>query len=90
MSDTARFRPNLDMRGFVDQFRSDDLSRILGASWIIMNTSAREGLPNSMLEAAAHRCAILSSVNPDGFAVEFGRHVEDDNFAAGLEWLLAG
>ena len=51
--------PNLDMRGFVDQFQTDDLYRILGASWIIINTSAREGLPNSMLEAAAHRCAIL-------------------------------
>ena len=81
--------PNLDLRGFVDQFRSDELSRILGASWIIVNTSAREGLPNSMLEAAAHRCAILSSVNPDGFAVDFGRRVEDDNFAAGLQYLIA-
>jgi glycosyltransferase involved in cell wall biosynthesis len=80
---------NLDLRGFVDQFRTDDLSRILGASWIIINTSAREGLPNSMLEAAAHRCAILSSVNPDGFAVDFGRHVQDDDFEAGLRYLMA-
>ena len=80
--------PNLDMRGFVDQFRTDDLSQILGASWIIMNTSAREGLPNSMLEAAAHRCAILSSVDPDGFAVDFGRHVQDDDFESGLRHLL--
>jgi len=81
--------PNLEMRGFVDQFRSDELSRILGASWIIMNTSAREGLPNSMLEAAAHRCAILSSVDPDGFAVNFGLHVQDDDFEAGLRQLIA-
>lgn len=81
--------PNLDMRGFVDQFGSDELSRILSASWIIMNTSAREGLPNSMLEAAAHRCAILSSVDPDDFAVKFGRHVQDDDFDSGLRYLLA-
>lgn len=81
--------PNLDMRGFVDQFRSDELSRILSASWIIMNTSAREGLPNSMLEAAAHRCAVLSSVDPDDFAVDFGRYVQDDDFDAGLRYLLA-
>jgi glycosyltransferase involved in cell wall biosynthesis len=80
--------PNLDMRGFVDQFRSDELSRILGESWIIINTSAREGLPNSMLEAAAHRCAVLSSVDPDDFATSFGHHVRDDDFAAGLRHLL--
>ena len=72
---------NLEMRGFVDQFKGDELSRILGESWIIINTSAREGLPNSMIEAAAHRCAVLSSVNPDDFATGFGRHVEDDDFA---------
>ncbi len=80
--------PNLDMRGFVDQFRSNDLSQILGESWIIINTSAREGLPNSMLEAAAHRCAVLSSVDPDDFAVKFGRYVQDDDFASGLRYLL--
>ena len=80
--------PNLELRGFVDQFRTDELSQILGRSWIIVNTSAREGLPNSMLEAAAHRCAILSSVNPDGFGSEFGWHVQDDDFERGLRWLL--
>ena len=81
-------QPNLELRGFVDQFEGDELSRILGESWIIINTSAREGLPNSMLEAAAHRCAVLSSVNPDDFAVEFGQHVQDDDFAGGLHRLL--
>lgn len=81
--------PNLELRGFVDQFRSDELSRILGASWIIVNTSAREGLPNSLLEAAAHRCAILSSVDPDAFATRFGWHAADDDFERGLRWLLA-
>jgi glycosyltransferase involved in cell wall biosynthesis len=80
--------PNLELRGFVDQFRTNELSQILGRSWIIVNTSAREGLPNSMLEAAAHRCAVLSSVNPDDFATSFGYHVEDDDFGRGLRWLL--
>ena len=80
--------PNLDLRGFVDQFRSDELPKILSESWIIVNTSAREGLPNSLLEAAAHRCAILSSVNPDGFASEFGRHAHDGGFERALRWLL--
>ena len=40
---------------------SQRLSRILGRSWIVVNTAAREGLPNAFLEAAAHRCAILES-----------------------------
>ena len=81
--------PNLEMRGFIDQFRSADLGQLLAESWILVNTSAREGLPNSMLEAAAHGCAILASVDPDGFASRFGRYVDDGDFASGLRWLLA-
>lgn len=80
--------PNLDMRGFVDQFATTELSDILGRAWVIVNTSAREGLPNSMLEAAAHRCAILSAVNPDEFASLFGWHAADGDFAAGLRHLV--
>jgi glycosyltransferase involved in cell wall biosynthesis len=81
-------RPNLDMRGFIDQFGTNELGEILGRSWIIINTSAREGLPNSLLEAAAHRCAILSQVDPDGFASGFGWHAVDGDFEAGLRHLL--
>jgi len=33
-------------------------------------------------------CAILSRVDPDGFASRFGHRVEDDHFAAGLRLLL--
>ncbi|MGH7589645.1 MAG: glycosyltransferase family 4 protein [Gemmatimonadota bacterium] len=79
---------NLEMRGFVDQFRTDELSEILSRSWILVNTSAREGLPNSLLEAAAHRCAILSAVDPDGFASLFGFHVQDGGFEEGLRHLV--
>lgn len=80
--------PNLEMRGFVDQFSGVELKEILSHSWILINTSAREGLPNSMLEAAAHGCAILSSVDPDGFATRFGEYIQNDDFAAGLGLLL--
>lgn len=81
--------PNLELVGFVDQFGSEELSAILGRSWIVVNTAAREGLPNAFLEAAAHRCAILSEVDPDGFASRFGTRVEAADFADGLDWLLA-
>jgi glycosyltransferase involved in cell wall biosynthesis len=80
--------PNLEMLGFIDQFRSHDLSRLLEKSWILVNTAAREGLPNAFIEAAAHGCAILSAVDPDGFSSQFGHLVSDDNFDAGLRSLL--
>jgi glycosyltransferase involved in cell wall biosynthesis len=80
--------PNLELTGFVDQFGSRRLSHILGRSWIVVNTAAREGLPNAFLEAAAHRCAILSQVDPDGFASRYGARVEAGDFAGGLRWLL--
>lgn len=80
--------PNLEMVGFIDQFQTDELSRLLGRSWILVNTAAREGLPNAYIEAAAHRCAILSAVDPDGFASKFGYHASKDDFAKGLKTLL--
>ena len=80
--------PNLEMPGFIDQFRSDRHSQILEESWVMINTATREGLPNAFLEAAANGCAILSAVNPDGFASEFGFHAADDQFADGLQYLL--
>jgi len=85
---TYGYLPNLEMLGFIDQFMSDQLSRLLEQSWIMVNTAAREGLPNAFIEAAAHGCAILSEVDPDGFASRFGHKVKDDGFAEGLEALL--
>ncbi len=80
--------PNLEMTGFIDQFSTNDLSSILEKSWVLVNTSMREGLPVSFLEAAANRCAILSGVDPDGFASKFGYHAKNDDFKEGLDFLL--
>ena len=82
--------PNLEMLGFIDQFQSARLSNLLASSWILVNPAAREGLPNAYIEAAAHGCAILSAVDPDGFTSNFGYHVRDDDFEAGLRSLLEG
>ena len=81
---------NLEWMGFVDLFGSGEHSRVLGESWVMVNCAAREGLPNAFLEAAAHRCAILSHVDPDGFASRFGYHAGEDDFDKGLAWLLEG
>lgn len=67
--------PNLELTGFVSE---NEKEHILSKSWVIVNTSIREGLPISFLEALAHRTAILSYVDPDGFASRFGHHVERD------------
>jgi glycosyltransferase involved in cell wall biosynthesis len=80
--------PNLEMLGFVDQFESARLQSILSQSWILVNTSVREGLPTSFLEALANKCALLSSVDPGGVTQRFGYYVRDENFATGLATLL--
>jgi glycosyltransferase involved in cell wall biosynthesis len=79
---------NLTMTGFINQFESDKISKILETSWILINTATREGLPNSFLEALAYKCAILSSLNPENVTERFGHHVKNDNFKEGLTKLL--
>jgi glycosyltransferase involved in cell wall biosynthesis len=81
---------NLNIRGFVDQFAGSGLSDLLGKSWILVNTSARESLPTTFIEASAHGCAILSEIDPDGFSSNFGYHVTDGDYARGLQNLLDG
>jgi glycosyltransferase involved in cell wall biosynthesis len=41
-----------------------------------------------MLEALAHKCAILSSVNPDELTERFGYWARGNDFAEGLRYLL--
>lgn len=80
--------PNVTTVGFLDQFADQRLSNLMSESWILVNTSYREGLPNSFLEAAAHGCAILASVNPDDFTRRFGAHAAHDDFESCLSQLL--
>ncbi len=79
---------NLKMLGFVDQFASNKLSEVLSMSWIMVNTAAREGLPNVFIEAAAHQCAIVSAHDPDGFASRFGRWCPDADYRSAVSELL--
>jgi len=80
--------PNIEFAGFLT---GKEKSEILDRSWVLINTSIYECLPVSFLEAAAHKCAILSHQNPDDFARNFGYHVTYDDltgFSQGLEFLL--
>jgi len=81
--------PNVELTGFIDQFTSPRFFELLSSAWVLVNTSLREGLPRSFMEAAACGCAILSRVDPDDFASRFGFRADHDNFADGLRWLLA-
>ena len=83
-------RPNIEFLGMVDQFASDGHGRAPAESWIMINTATREAMTNAFLEAAAHGCAILSSVDPDGFPSQFGYHAARDDFGDGLAALLEG
>ena len=84
------FLPNLEFKGFLDQFRSDACFKMLSKCWILVNTALREGLPTSFLEALANKCAILSHVNPEDAATRFGYHAQTNDFATGLSILLKG
>ncbi|MCC6003727.1 MAG: glycosyltransferase family 4 protein [Thermofilum sp.] len=79
--------PNLEIKGFVSE---EEKRSILSRCWIMVLPSIREGLPIAMLEALAHKCALLSSVNPGGLTERFGYWARRDDFAEGLKWLLEG
>lgn len=79
---------NLTMTGFINQFESNEIDEILDKSWVLVNSATREGLPNSFLEALAHKCAILSSLNPENVTERFGYLVNNNNFIDGLNNLL--
>jgi glycosyltransferase involved in cell wall biosynthesis len=81
---------NLELAGFIDQFRDSRLQSLYAEAWVLVNTSKREGLPTTFIEALAHGCALLSHVNPSGIVERFGYHVVDDNFDSGLQELLRG
>lgn len=80
--------PNLEMPGYVPRFGSHTVSDYYEKSWILVNTSAREGLPYTFMEAAAYGTALLSALDPEKFASRFGYYCANDEFEDGLNFLL--
>jgi glycosyltransferase involved in cell wall biosynthesis len=80
--------PNLTAPGWLSaEARGDVFER----AWVLVNTSTRECLPVTYLEAGARRCAVLSHGNADDFARQFGywaRKGDLADFTDGLNWLL--
>lgn len=79
---------NLRLLGYLDKFEDTRFYEVYDSSWIFVNTASREAHPLTFFEAAGRGCAILSHVNPDDFASEFGYWARDEDFEAGLAWLL--
>ena len=86
----ARGISNLEMPGFLSLFDTPELEGYYEAAWVLVNTSVREGLPYTFLEAAAHGCAVLSGLDPDGFVSRFGALADEGHLAEGLSSLLQG
>ena len=80
--------PNLEMGGYVPRFGEQTVSDYYEKAWILVNTSAREGLPYTFMEAAAYGVALLSALDPEKFASRFGYFCENDDFEDGLRYLL--
>jgi len=70
----AKQLKNVHYMGYVQKNVKDE---VLRKSWILLNTSTRECLPISFLEAGAYNLAIVSPNNPDDFASNFGYKIQN-------------
>ena len=83
--------PNLQLTGLINRFSEPErMSAVLSEAWALVSTGAREGLPLTFLEAAAHGCAIVSQVDADGMATRFGEWAADGDFGQALRRLMRG
>ena len=81
--------PNLQLTGLVDRFAEPErMTALMARSWALVNTAAREGLPLTFLEAAAHACAIVSEVDGEELAKRFGQRAELGDFGRALRQLM--
>ncbi|MEM0135106.1 MAG: glycosyltransferase family 4 protein [Thermoplasmatales archaeon] len=75
---------NIHILGFIDEFTKRER---IGRSWALINTSIREGLPITFLEAMAEGTPIVSYVDPDSYVSRFGIKVNYsiESFKEGIE-----
>ena len=86
LRDAYKATPNLNMTGFVSE---EEKSRILGESWALVNTSVREALPVSFLEALAHEAPVISGEDPDGLTSRYGYLVRGGDYGSAVRRMLS-
>jgi glycosyltransferase involved in cell wall biosynthesis len=79
---------NLKLLGYIDKFEDNEFYDVYDSSWVFVNTASREAHPLTFFEAAGRGCAIMSFVNPDDFASEFGYWAKNEDFSEGMRYLL--
>ncbi len=84
LSDEFSRYANIHILGFIDE---SSKRNYIGKSWGLINTSIREGLPITFLEALAEGTPIISYVDPDNYVSRFGIKVEynEKSFMQGIE-----
>jgi len=82
----ARKQKNVTAVGWIEGKEKDWYLR---KSWILINTSVKERLPYSFLEAMAYGVALLAYVNPDRLVEKFGYWAKFEDFGRGLQMLLS-
>lgn len=84
-----RLPPNLRLLGHVD---GPAKTKLLGAAWLLVNTSIHEALPISFLEALHGGTPIVSCRDPERVTSRFGVYVGelDGSGLDGLDALVAG
>lgn len=65
--------PNIHILGFVQE---EEKRKYIGKAWALINTSIREGLPITFLEAMAEGTPIISYTDPDRYVSNFGIRVD--------------
>ncbi len=75
---------NIHILGFIDE---ETKRKYIGEAWGLINTSIREGLPITFLEALAEGTPIISYVDPDNYTSKFGVKVDYtiESFKRGIE-----
>ncbi len=73
---------NIHFEKFVSEERKKEL---IGRAWILLNTSVREGLPVTFLEAMSQKTCIVSDVDPDNYTSNFGVAVENGDYVGAIK-----
>jgi glycosyltransferase involved in cell wall biosynthesis len=76
---------NIHFHKFVSEETKFEL---LGKSWILLNTSVREGIPVTFLEAMNTKTCIVASVDPDQYTSKFGIKVNGNDYETAIREAL--